>query len=74
MRDKAGKVYNPRQAQIKTPPKKRGRRVFRSFLVPALTGYVGYFPFFLLLEDFFADFLEPPDFLVAFFIERFSLT
>ena len=46
--------------------------------VPAVTGYGGYFPFFLLLlpELFFPDddFFEPPDFLVAFFIERFSLT
>ena len=26
----------------------------------------------MLLEDFFADFLDPPDFLVAFFIETDS--
>jgi len=57
--------------QIKTPPGNPGAMV--DFGVPAIAG-LAYF--FFLAVDFLADedFFAPPDFLVAFFIERFSLT
>ncbi len=42
-------------------------------LLTRYRGYLIYFPFFLVAV-FLAVFFAPPPFLVAFFIERFSLT
>ena len=74
-----GLAGEPGSVEIKTPPRNRGRNFLRH-VIPASAGAPYFLPDFFeddpFLEEEEDDFFEPElDFdLVAFFIDRFSLT